>query len=142
MITYFKQYGAYAAWAIALASLLGSLYFSEVARIAPCSLCWYQRIALYPLVFILPVAIIGKDEKIRWYALPLAIIGGIIALYHNLLSWNVIEEIVACAPGVSCAIQEINWFGFITIPLLSLIAFIAIIILILIYKPNDYANRS
>jgi disulfide bond formation protein DsbB len=137
-----RKYSAYAAWAIALASMLGSLYFSEIARIAPCSLCWYQRIAMYPLVFILPIAIIHHDAKIRWYILPLAIIGAIIGLYHNLLSWGIIEEIVACAPGLSCAIQQIHWFGFITIPLLSFLSFIAIIILILIYKPDNHEQGN
>ena len=142
MITFFRKYSVYFAWGIALASMLGSLYFSEVAQIAPCSLCWYQRIAMYPLVFILPVIIINRDTRIRPYILPLASIGTVIALYHNLLTWGVVEEIIACAPGLSCAIQQINWLGFITIPLLSLLSFIGIIILTLIYKPDTYEQGN
>ncbi|WP_082321816.1 disulfide bond formation protein B [Variovorax paradoxus] len=37
------------AFLVAFASTLGSLFFSEVMKLEPCVLCWYQRIAMFPL---------------------------------------------------------------------------------------------
>ena len=62
--------------AIAITCVLGSLYFSEVADFPPCRLCWYQRIAMYPLALILPIAAWRRDVAVRWYAIPLAVLGG------------------------------------------------------------------
>lgn len=108
----------------ALVAMAGSLYFSEIRNFPPCILCWYQRIAMYPLVAILGVALYTDDENVPKYVLPLSIIGMAIAIYHNLLYYNVIPESAApCRLGVSCTTQYISYFGFVTIPLLSLCAF-------------------
>ncbi len=107
-----------------LAGTFGSLYFSEVMKYAPCTLCWYQRICLYPLVFILGVALWTEDSTYRKYALPLALTGLGIAIYHNLLYFGVIsEELTLCTQGVSCSSKQLEVFGFLTIPLLSLAGF-------------------
>lgn len=117
----------YIAWTQALVATLGSLFFSEVMHLTPCLLCWYQRILMYPLVAILTVGILLRDERLRLYVLPLSIGGLAIAIYHNLLYYGVIPEgIVQCTTGVSCTQRQIEWFGFITIPFLSLIAFTVI----------------
>lgn len=130
-----QEYSLYAAWTVALVATTGSLYFSEVAGFLPCMLCWYQRIAMYPLVLILLVGILLKDTKAWAYGLPLAIIGWFIAAYHNLLYYNVLTESAAtCRAGVSCTTQHIAWFGFLTIPLLSFMAFTLIIILLLMQR--------
>lgn len=130
-----RQYLVYIAWIQAIVATLGSLFFSEVMKLPPCVLCWYQRILMYPLIFIIPVGIFLKDKNLRLYVLPLSIIGLAIALYHNLLYYNIIPEaIVPCSTGVSCTTRQIQWFGFITIPLLSLIAFTVITILMLIER--------
>ncbi len=114
----------YLAWIQSLIATLGSLYFSEVAHFTPCKLCWYQRILMYPLVLILAVGVSKKDKKIYNYVLPLSIVGWFIALYHNLLYYHVISETLApCTNDVPCTTKFFAWFGFITIPLLSLIAF-------------------
>ncbi len=119
---------AYVAWAQALAATSGSLYFSEAAGYLPCLLCWYQRIAMYPLVVILAVGILRRDAKMYQYALPLAIIGALIALYHVLLYYGVFPESEqTCRAGVSCTTEYIEYLGFITIPLLSLTSFLVII---------------
>ena len=111
-------------FAVSLAGMLGSLYFSEVMNFAPCMLCWYQRIALYPIVFISFIALVRKDIAARVYVLPLAIAGFLIALYQNFLIWGLIpESLKPCVEGVSCTTKYIEWFGFITIPFLSLVAF-------------------
>lgn len=125
----------YLAWLFALTGMTISLYFSEIMKLPPCTLCWYQRIALYPLVAIIPIGILKKDKNLPSYVLPLSIVGMLIALYHNLLYYKIIpESITPCTLGVSCTTKLIELFGFITIPLLSLTAFILITISMLIYK--------
>jgi disulfide bond formation protein DsbB len=132
IIKLIENHHLYASWAIALSGMLGSLYFSEVAGIVPCILCWYQRIALYPLVIILMVGILRKDDKSAFYALPFSLIGLAIAVYHNLLVVHVIPESVApCVQGISCVVQQFYLFGYITIPFMSLLAFIAITFLLI-----------
>jgi disulfide bond formation protein DsbB len=114
----------YLAWIQSIVATLGSLYFSEVMKFPPCVLCWYQRIFMYPLVFILAVGMVRKDKKIYTYVLPLSVTGLLIAIYHNLLYYQIIPESMApCVNGVSCTTKFIEWFGFITIPFLSLVAF-------------------
>lgn len=133
----------YVAWITAVASMAGSLYFGEVLGLAPCVLCWYQRIAMYPLVLIIGVGIIKKDKNFYYYALPLSIIGGAIAFYQNLLYYGIIAEgLVPCTFGVSCTTKYIQLFGFIDIPLLSLISFIIITATLLIHKKLNYVQRN
>lgn len=117
------------AWLVALIAILGSLFFSEVMEFPPCALCWYQRIAMYPLVFLLGISSFRKEYKeIVPYALSLAITGWVIALYHNLLHYEIVPETMAsCREGVSCSTVYIEWMGFITIPILSFMAFTLII---------------
>lgn len=125
------------AWIITLISTLGSLYFSEVRGFAPCNLCWYQRIFMYPLVILLGIALIKRDEKIRFYAIPFAVIGFLIALYQYVLQkTNFLQQHVEpCEIGESCSKLYINWFGFITIPFLSMVAFGLIVLLLLSSRP-------
>ena len=106
---------------------LGSLYFSEVMDLVPCVLCWYQRILMYPLALIIAVGILRGDRRIYLYVLPLAVVGLTVAIYHNLLYFGVLPESVQpCMLGVSCTTKQIEWLGFITIPLMSLTAFTVI----------------
>jgi disulfide bond formation protein DsbB len=133
--SWLPEHNVYVAWALALASTLGSLYFSEILKIPPCVLCWYQRIFMYPLVVILGVGILRREKDVWAYALPLSIIGFGVALYQNLLVWHVVKESLApCTLGVSCVEQTFITLNFITIPLLSLVAFTFITILMLIYR--------
>lgn len=122
-------------WLLASMSTLGSLFFSQVVGFAPCVLCWYQRIFLFPLVILLAVGLFPFDKNIVKYALPLAIAGWLTALYHNLLYSGIIpESIQPCSKGVSCTEEYIDLFGFITIPMLSLLAFSTIIALLILLK--------
>lgn len=119
---------------MAFTSMTGSLYFSEVLHFPPCILCWYQRIAMYPLVAIIAVGIIKKDKNLPYYVLPLSVIGGLIAGYHNLLYYQIIPESTApCLTGISCTTKFIEWFGIITIPFLSFAAFTLITVCMVIY---------
>lgn len=117
----------YLAWVLALAGTVGSLFFSEVMLYPPCVLCWYQRIALYPLVLIIPVGILARDSGVVKYALSLCIVGLAIAVYHNLLYFGFIpESITPCTEGVPCNAKQVELLGFITIPLMALGGFAAI----------------
>lgn len=124
----------YLAWIQALAATLGSLYYSEIKNYTPCSLCWYQRILMYPLVLIFAVGILRKDKNLPFYVLPLSILGWFIALYHVLLQKGILPEAIApCTIGASCLTKYTGYFGFITIPVMSLTAFTIINICVFIY---------
>lgn len=124
----------YAVFVVALFSTLGSLYASEILKLTPCTLCWYQRIAIYPIVAIAVVGILLKDKNLPRYVLPFSIAGLLIAIYHNLLVWNIIPEATApCVVGIPCNVQELVLFGFITIPFLSLLAFAFITFCMILY---------
>ena len=122
-------------WLLASVSTTGSLFFSYVMEFAPCVLCWYQRIFLFPLVIILAVGLFPFDKNVVKYALPLGIAGWLTALYHTLLYAGIIpERIQPCSQGVSCTEDYIDLFGFLTIPMLSLFSFSTIIVLLIILK--------
>jgi disulfide bond formation protein DsbB len=128
------NYLPYAVFIVALLSTIISLFFSEVLKFAPCVLCWYQRIFMYPLVFISAVNITRKHTELPYYVLPLSSIGFLIALYQNLLIWHILpEQIAPCTAGVSCIDQPFTLLGFITIPLGSMISFAFITIGMLLY---------
>ena len=126
-----RSFLQYAAWFVALLASAGSLFFSEVMKLPPCVLCWYQRIAMYPLVIIIGVGILVQDLKLKIYALPLSITGLVISIYHNLLYYKIIpDSIKPCTSGVSCTSKQIEWLGFITIPFMSFVAFALISVLL------------
>lgn len=128
----------YLAWLIALVAMVGSLFFSEVMQLPPCVLCWYQRIAMYPLVLIIGTGIILGDQRMKSYALPLCLAGLAISVYHNLLYYGILPESIApCTEGISCTSRQIEFLGFITIPLMALTAFIGLALCLFIYKPKE-----
>lgn len=125
-------------WLIAAVSTAGSLFFSEVMQFAPCSLCWYQRICLFPLVFIFLAGLFPYDAAVVKYSMPLTSTGWLIALYQNLLYYKIVpENLKPCSQGVSCSEGYINVFGFLTIPMLALIAFSILIALLLILRRRN-----
>jgi disulfide bond formation protein DsbB len=128
----------YLAWVIALIATVGSLFFSEVMQLPPCVLCWYQRIAMYPLVLIIGIGILMRDSRMKNYALPVCLIGLLISIYHNLLYYGIIpESITPCTQGISCTSRQIEWLGFITIPLMALAAFVGVSLCLLFYKSES-----
>lgn len=121
----------FGAWLVAAASTLGALFFGEVMQLPPCVLCWYQRIFMFPLALILPLGLFPLDPRVIRYGLVLAVPGWGFAAFHQLLVAGVIpESIQPCTRGVPCSETVIEWFGFLTIPLLSLAAFSTIIALL------------
>ncbi|MFC7421859.1 disulfide bond formation protein B [Iodobacter arcticus] len=112
------------AWLIAASSTLGALFFGEVMGMPPCTLCWYQRIFMFPLAIFLPLALFPLDTKVARYALPLALIGLGFAVFHWFLQLGFISPSASpCAQGSSCSEVEAEWFGFLTMPLMSVCAF-------------------
>jgi disulfide bond formation protein DsbB len=119
-----------AAFVVATLATAGSLYFSEVAHFEPCRLCWYQRIAMYPLVVILGIAAWRRDISVRRYAVPVAVIGALIATYHYALEWLPWLDSGVCAATTPCTIVWFRQFGFISLPYLALSAFLLIVALL------------
>lgn len=124
------------AWFVAFVATLGALFVGEVLGQAPCVLCWYQRIAMFPLALVLGVACLTDDRRVGRYALPLALAGGAIALWHSLLYAGVIEEaIVPCSrTGPSCTDKAMLAFGGVPLPYLSLVSFTAIVVLVVVSR--------
>ena len=120
------EYGPYLAFVTALVATLGSLYYSEIAGFVPCTLCWYQRILMYPLTVVILVGILKRDTTLADYVLPLSIVGIGLSGYHYLLQLGVFEHSAACRVGVPCGLRYVNYLGFITIPLMAFTAFVMI----------------
>lgn len=130
-----KKLSLFMAWIIALAATLITLYSSEVLKFPICHLCWYQRIAIYPLTILLGIAVWRDDRNIVIYALPLLIIGALFAAYQYLEQMIPgFQPINLCRMGPSCRETYFNLFGFITFPFLSLLACIVMAVLLLIAK--------
>lgn len=115
--------------AIAITAMLGSLYYSEVADFPPCRLCWYQRIAMYPLALMLAIAAWRRDTDVRWYAIPLAVLGGLVSIYHVVIERYPSLE-TACDVTNPCSIIWVERFGYLTIPAMALSGFAAIVALL------------
>jgi hypothetical protein len=124
------------AWLIAAVSMAGSLYFSESANFAPCKLCWFQRIAMYPLALLLLIAAARRDDGIRRYAVPLASVGAAISAYHYLIEWRPSLSSGTCEITAPCTVPWFRQFGFVSLPLMALCGFAAIISLMTL-RPTD-----
>lgn len=118
-------------WLVALVTTLGSLYFSVIAHYKPCELCWYQRICMYPLAAILLVGALRRDRKVWWYAGPPAAIGVIIAAYHTQLQ-AFPEQKTFCDLQNPCTNRYVWEFGFMSLPLMNLIALCFIIVMLVL----------
>lgn len=124
------------AFAIAAISTLGSLYYSEVQDYTPCLLCWYQRIAMYPLAVILGIAAFRDDHLIKFYALPVTAVGAAVATYHYQLELFPDQGSGVCAVDVPCTVRWFEVFGFISLAFMALTGFLAIIALLSIARPR------
>lgn len=131
-------YYLYFAWLVSIIATIGSLYFSEIRGFVPCELCWYQRILMYPLILILGIGAFQNDISVKKFVLPMAILGSFISFMHY-LEQKVpgFAGIKPCVKGIPCSAEYINWFGFVTIPFLALIAFLLIIISQLLAKDKN-----
>ena len=120
------------AWLVALTTTVGSLYYSIGAHYLPCELCWYQRICMYPLSVILLVGAVLRDRRVWWYALPPALIGTAIAIYHTQLQ-AFPEQKTFCDLNNPCTNRFVWEFGFVSLPLMDLVAFVFIITMLVVW---------
>ncbi len=128
----------FTAWLIALLSTLGALFVGEVMGQTPCVLCWYQRVFMFPLAVVLAVACYVSDSGAWRYVLPLAALGWLMAAYHVLLFAGVVPEAIEpCGAGPSCTSGDMTVLGGLPLPVLSLGAFSAIIILMLLVRKGS-----
>ncbi len=130
---YELAFGAVAAGTAAV----GSLYLSEVAHLIPCTLCWYQRIAMYPLAVILAIAAFRRDGGVRLYANVIAVVGTVIAAYHYLIQWFPNLEGTSCTTAVPCTGVWFRVFGFVSIPYMALSAFLLVLVLMMVLRNNS-----
>jgi disulfide bond formation protein DsbB len=137
-----RKYHIAFAWTIATSAMLISLFFSEWMSAIPCDLCWYQRMAMYPLVFILGIGMYRRDPHVSTYAFPFACMGLILSVYQITIQAFPIREMKTCSVGVSCTEDYLNLFGFISIPMLSFIGFLAIIILLYIKSDTETKEQT
>lgn len=128
---------------ISMLATMGSLYYSEVAGYAPCKFCWYQRIMMYPQAILYLVSLISGDKKVHLYALPLAVIGAVMAFYHYLLQIGIIETTSCSTVGfsISCSDRFTTTFGFVTIPMMAFAAFSLISVTWIVYLKSTKLNK-
>ncbi len=137
----FSNVGQKGGWYILLVSGLatvGSLFYSEIAHFTPCILCWYQRIAMYPLVATTLLFLKRKTIKEWVYVLPAAGIGACIAAYHYAIQvisrFSPVPSILlpcsAAGTGPSCTTIHAMTYGYVSIPMMAFTAFLLILITI------------
>jgi disulfide bond formation protein DsbB len=125
-------------WILATIGALASLFFSEIMKLPVCSLCWYQRIAMYPLVVILPIALFPFDAKVTRYAGVLVLFGWLTALFHVLLVAGYIPKSAQpCVQGIPCSETHINILGLINMPIMSLFTFSVMGLLLFLVKKSE-----
>lgn len=129
-------------WILATCGTLISLFFSEIVQLPVCVLCWYQRIALYPLVIMLPLGLFPFDVNAIRYAMPLVIFGWFFALFHVLVVAGIVPEAAQpCVQGVPCSEIHFTLFGFLNISVMSLLTF-SLIGLLLILAKKSFTQQS
>lgn len=129
------------AWIVATVCTLGSLYYSEIVHFEPCKLCWIQRIGMYPLAVILLIAMVRRDDGARLYAYPLAMIGGLFAVYHYTVQLFPSLE-GECSLAVPCSTREIWRWGFMSMPFMSASGFALILVFLWAGSAADRLNAS
>lgn len=121
-----------AAFLVALVATLGALFIGEVLGQMPCTLCWYQRIAMFPLVPIFALSFWRGDGMAAIYGLPLALAGLLLAIWHSGIYSGLIPKAIApCTLNAPSCSDEAQSILNLPIPYLSLIAFAAIAICLL-----------
>jgi len=136
---FFGKHAILFAAIIAITATLSSLFYSNIAGFAPCALCWWQRIFLYPQAIVLAAAAFIKDKNIKKFCLTFSIIGGMISIYHSYLQFggNPLIPCAAAGATVTCTFRYFLEFGYITIPTMALTTFVLLILLMLLKKNRD-----
>ena len=129
-----------AAWFVAALATLGSLYLSEIAGLTPCTLCWFQRIAMYPLILLLGIAALRSDlYTVKRYCLWFPLVGAGLSIYHYQLERFPSQPTLSCGLGVpECSIPVVNVWGVVSVPFMAMAAFLLIATLILVAREPAY----
>lgn len=122
-----------------LLALSGSLFYSEILGYEACSLCWWQRVLLFPQLILFFMAWRSKDRGVFKYSVPLSALAAIVSLYHSYVYWGGASILPCTSEGGSCDKIYVLEFGYVTIPAMSLT--IAAILLILAFINRSYKNR-
>lgn len=134
---FLKKNGLFLAWLISIAGTLTAFYFGEIKGYPICHFCWYQRICLFPLVILLGIGVYKNEKIIANYTFPIAVIGALLALYqYGLQMIPSLKVLNTCGTGPKCSDIHFALFGFITLPLLSFIAFIILAFLLYLTKKS------
>lgn len=121
------------AWGVAVIAMVGSLYLSDGIGLQPCELCWYQRIAMYPLVIVLGVGFLRRDAHVWKTALPLALVGALISAYHVTIQFQPGLEVTQCSGETPCSMRFFQLYGFVSIPVMAGSAFLLIAVALAIH---------
>lgn len=141
--TFFREHGLWVAFIAAFLATAGSLIYSDVIGYAPCKLCWFQRIFMYPQVILLGIALYRKDQGMKIYALVLSVVGALIALFHY-TGQTGLTPLPCSAVGVSvsCSVRFVMEFGYITIPMMAFSAFLLSVTVLLLSLKKDVQNHN
>lgn len=134
-----RHHGLSLAFAVAFASVAGSLVLSEIAHLPPCDLCWYQRVVMYPQVILLGLALLKKNPTVRLQSMIFSSIGAVIAIYHIFLQLG-IKEIVPCSTrvlAIPCGQVNFLAFGYVTIPVMALTGFVLLLVLMVLWQSRE-----
>src|SRR5690606_31914870 len=124
------------AWVVATVATLGSLYYSEIADFTPCTLCWYQRICMYPLAVVLGIATFRRDRSVRWYVAPMAAIGAVVASYHSYIqAYPPPSGTAFCTLEAPCTARYVWELGFVSLPFMALAGFAFIVTMMVLARP-------
>jgi disulfide bond formation protein DsbB len=143
-----NHWGQYAIFFVSLIAMVWSLYYQYYwdffANLVwwslfpawwgyvPCLLCRWARILMYPLVWLSGISLLKWDRSIVDYILPISIVGIILETYHYLLQktdrLDFLSWATLCTKANPCNALQVNYFWFITIPFMCLVAFVLILI--------------
>ncbi|MDY7105039.1 MAG: disulfide bond formation protein B [Actinomycetota bacterium] len=131
-----RPYALALAALVAVTSMLGSLYMSEVAGFEPCHYCWLQRYVMYPLAVVLTVAAVFRATWIKFIGIPAALGGLAISIRHY---WIQVypDSGGSCDPDVPCNLRYVDEFGFVSIPFMAGCGFVAIAALLLVARRGE-----
>ena len=128
---------------VAAVATAGSLYYSQIVGFAPCELCWFQRICMYPLVAVLAVGVARRDSAARWYAAPFVLVGAPLGLYHWLVERvPSIAASASCSATVPCAVPYFEELGYVTLAFMAMSAFVLIGALLLVERAGTRTRSA
>lgn len=123
---------------LSVIAVSGSLFYSNVVGFEPCTLCWWQRIAIYPLLILFLTAIKDGDRGVFKYVWRLSVIALVISLYHSYVQWGG-SPLIPCSATASCSKLYVYAFGYVTIP--TMVLSVAVLMLLLAWANKVYQSR-